>query len=36
MITIPKVRALGPKLHSIDQEELTRLISHVEKNMEAL
>ncbi|MDP6578266.1 MAG: dihydrodipicolinate synthase family protein [Candidatus Marinimicrobia bacterium] len=36
VISTPKVRAPGPKLNSIDQEELTRLISRVEKNLEAL
>ena len=36
VISTPKVRAPGPKLNSIDQEELTRLISRMEKNLEAL
>ena len=36
VISTPKVRAPGPKLNLIDQEELTRLISRVEKNLEAL
>ncbi|MCS5584865.1 MAG: dihydrodipicolinate synthase family protein [Pseudomonadales bacterium] len=36
VISTPKVRAPGPKLNSHDQEELTRLISRVEKNLEAL
>ena len=36
VISTPKVRARGPKLNSIDQEELTRLISRVEKNLEVL
>ncbi len=36
VISTPKVRAPGPKLNSIDLEELTRLISRVEKNLEAL
>ena len=36
VILTPTVRAPGPKLNSIDQEELTRLISRMEKNLEAL
>jgi 4-hydroxy-tetrahydrodipicolinate synthase len=34
VISTPKVRAPGQKLNSIDREELTRLISRIEKNME--
>lgn len=33
IISSPRVRAPGPKLNSIDQQELTRLISRVEHNV---
>ena len=36
VISSPTVRAPGPKLSSLDKEELTRLISRVERNAEAL
>ena len=36
VIASPKVRAPGPTLNSIDQQELTRIIERVEKNVEAL
>ena len=36
VISTPTVRAPGPKLNSIDQEELTRLISRMGKFLEAL
>jgi len=36
VISSPTVRAPGPKLNSLDKEELTRLISRVERNAEAL
>jgi 4-hydroxy-tetrahydrodipicolinate synthase len=36
VISSPKVRGPGLKLNSIDQKELTRLISRVEKNLEAM
>lgn len=36
VIASPKVRAPGPTLNPVDQEELTRLIERVEKNVEAL
>lgn len=36
IIASPKVRAPGPSLNSIDKDELTRLISRVENNVEAL
>ena len=36
VISSPKVREPGPILNSIDHEELTRLISRVEKNLKAL
>lgn len=36
IIASPKVRAPGPKLSAIDQEELSRLIRRVERNVEAL
>ena len=36
VIASPTVRAPGPSLNAIDMEELTRLISRVEKNLEAL
>lgn len=35
-IASPRVRAPGPSLSDTDHEELTRLISRVEKNLEAL
>jgi 4-hydroxy-tetrahydrodipicolinate synthase len=36
IIASPRVRAPGPKLSAIDQEELSRLIGRVERNVEAL
>ena len=36
VIASPKVRAPGPTLNKTDHEELSRLISRVEKNVEAL
>jgi len=36
VITSAKVRAPGPSLNSTDSDELTRLISRVERNVEAL
>jgi 4-hydroxy-tetrahydrodipicolinate synthase len=36
VIASPTVRAPGPKLNAIDQEELTRLIERVERNAKAL
>jgi 4-hydroxy-tetrahydrodipicolinate synthase len=36
VITSPKVRAPGPTLTDTDKEELSRLISRVERNVEAL
>lgn len=36
VISSPKVRAPGPSLDSTDKNELTRLLSRVEKNVEAL
>jgi 4-hydroxy-tetrahydrodipicolinate synthase len=36
VIASPKVRAPGPKLNSIDRDELTRLITRVENNLKAL
>jgi 4-hydroxy-tetrahydrodipicolinate synthase len=36
VIASPRVRAPGPRLDATDREELTRLISRVEKNLEAL
>jgi len=36
IISSPKVRAPGPSLSVADKEELTRLISRVERNVEAL
>lgn len=36
VISSPTVRAPGPTLNAIDKNELTRLISRVEKNVEAL
>lgn len=36
IITSPKVRAPGPVLNATDQEELTRLIGRVERNVERL
>jgi 4-hydroxy-tetrahydrodipicolinate synthase len=36
IISSPRVRAPGPSLSAIDKNELTRLISRVEKNIEAL
>jgi 4-hydroxy-tetrahydrodipicolinate synthase len=36
IIASPTVRAPGPRLNRTDKEELTRLISRVEKNLEAL
>jgi 4-hydroxy-tetrahydrodipicolinate synthase len=36
IISSPRTRAPGPKLNSIDHQELTRLLSRVEKNIEAL
>jgi 4-hydroxy-tetrahydrodipicolinate synthase len=36
IISSPKVRAPGPSLSAIDKDELTRLISRVERNIEAL
>ena len=36
VISTPTVRAPGPKLNSIDQEELTRLINRMEFFLEAL
>ena len=36
IITCPRTRAPGPKLNDTDMHELTRLISRVEKNVEAL
>ena len=36
VISSPKVRAPGPSLNETDHEELTRLISRVERNREAL
>lgn len=35
-IASPKVRAPGPSLNRIDHEELTRLVTRVERNLEAL
>jgi len=36
IIASPKVRAPGPSLNATDQDELTRLIGRVERNVEAL
>ena len=36
IISSPKVRAPGPSLSATDKNELTRLISRIEKNIEAL
>lgn len=36
VIASPKVRAPGPKLNKIDQDELTRLIKRIERNVKAL
>ena len=36
VINSPTVRTPGPKLNSVDHEELTRLIERVERNVEAL
>ena len=36
VIASPAVRAPGPRLNATDQEELTRLIDRVERNLEAL
>lgn len=36
VIASPKVRAPGPKLNAIDQQELTRLIERVEQKLRAL
>ena len=36
VIASPKVRAPGPKLNAIDQQELTRLLERVEQKLEAL
>ncbi len=36
VIASPKVRAPGPKLNAVDQQELTRLIERVEQKLKAL
>ena len=36
VIASPNVRAPGPKLNAIDQEELSRLINRVENKVKAL
>ena len=36
VISSPKVRAPGPSLNDIDKQELSRIISRVERNIEAL
>jgi 4-hydroxy-tetrahydrodipicolinate synthase len=36
IITTPTVRSPGPSLNEVDREELARLISRVERNLEAL